>query len=252
MLTNDSCVADCKALMTKLQIARDLLQLVDTSGDSCHIIDGGCHIGRFALEAADTFPQAQVLAFEPDPESFASAERNTASRSEIQILHCALGETEGRAEFFRGPLTATNSLLPRPRGEEQPYYPPEAALTGGSFVDVVSLAKVCNDRGIRHIDLLKLDLQGGELAALRGAAELLRTNAVSALIVEIVFVRKYEAQPLLWEIWRYLDGFGYSLYSIEEVKVGLYGQAAAGLRQGQWNQGDAIFISRDLRQALDG
>ncbi len=238
--------------MTKLQIARNLLQLVEAAGDSPHIIDGGCHVGRFALDALDTFPRARVLAFEPDPESFASAARNTASRPEIQILNCALGETAGRAEFFRGPKTATNSLLPRPSGEEQPYYPPDAALVGGSFVDVVKLETICSDHGIGHIDLLKLDLQGGELAALRGAAELLRSHAISALIVEIVFIRKYEAQPLLWEIWRYLESFDYSLYSLEEVKIGLYGSAAAGLRQGQWNQGDAIFISGELRRVLDG
>ena len=67
----------------------------------------------------------------------------------------------------------------------------------------------------------------------------------------IVFIRKYEAQPLLWEIWSYLDGFGYSMYALEEVKIGLYGSAAGGLRDGQWNQGDAVFIARELRQALD-
>ncbi len=237
--------------MTKLAIARDLLQLAGRPGESPYIIDGGCHVGRFALEAVDIFPQARVLAFEPDPDSFAAAQRNTASRSGIRILNCALGETEGRAEFFRGPMTATNSLLPRPRSVQQPYYPPEAALAGGSFVDVVTLDTICRDRGVAHIDVLKLDLQGGELAALRGAAELLRMNAISALIVEIVFIRKYEAQPLLWEIWSYLDGFAYSMYSLEEVKIGLYGSAVAGLRDGQWNQGDAVFISSELRRALD-
>lgn len=237
--------------MTKLAIARDLLHLAGRPSGAPHIVDGGCHVGRFALEAVDVFPQARVLAFEPDPDSFAAAQRNTASVPGIQILNYALGETEGRAEFFRGPMTATNSLLPRPRSEQQPYYPPEAALDGGSFVDVATLDTICRDRDLVHIDVLKLDLQGGELAALRGAAELLRTNAVSALIVEIVFIRKYEAQPLLWEIWSYLDGFGYSMYALEEVKIGLYGSAAGGLRDGQWNQGDAVFISRELRQALD-
>ncbi len=102
------------------------------------------------------------------------------------------------------------------------------------------------------IDLLKLDLQGGELLALEGAQELLAAGAIKVILLEAMFVRKYKDQPLLWQIWQFLDGFEYTFYAIRELVIGLYGNNEKSMRQGQWNQCDVIFISKPLRAALDG
>lgn len=237
--------------MTSFDIAIKLLNLLPRSVGQGWIIDGGCYIGDFTSWAAKQFPQSNILSFEPDPDSFAKAQKNIGSNGRIEIVNAALGASKGEAEFFRGPLSATNSLLPRPADNLRPYYPEQACLEGGMVVNVVTIDEECEMRGIQELELLKLDLQGGELAALRGAKWLLESGLVKVIVVEVVFVKKYQDQPLFWEIWRELEEFGYSFYTLVDVKVGLYHAEPMSPRQQQWNQGDAVFISKALRCALD-
>lgn len=237
--------------MNKLQIAKQLIDLLPVTDDKAWIIDGGCHIGLFADAAIKQFPTSNILAFEPDPDSWKRAKQNIGSNKQIEIVNAALSTKKGQVEFFRGPLSTTNSLLPRPCNDMKPYYPDQAVLEGGYFVDAVTIDRECEKRGIKQLDLLKLDLQGGEILALNGAKALLKSGAIKVIIIEAAFVKKYQNQPLLWEIWSNLNTYGYSLYSLVEVKVGLYDSDKTSLRHGQWNQCDAIFISDSVRCVLD-
>ncbi len=238
--------------MALMPLLAHLVGLRGQSVNASWIIDGGCHRGEFAAQALNHFPASHVLSFEPDPDSFQLAQRNLGSQSRSVLVNSALGARKGQAEFFRGAYTATNSLLPRPKEEAKPYYPEAASLTGGYQVDVSTIDDECAERGIDVVDLLKLDLQGGEKAALEGASEMLASQRVNVIFLEVVFVRKYHEQPLFWEIWQQMEHFGYTLYSIEDIKIGLYHQEEVSLRHRQWNQGDAIFLSPKLRAVLDG
>lgn len=237
--------------MSLLETAKDLLELIGSTGDGVSVIDGGCHHGVFARHALEVMPAARVLAFEPDPESWRIANKAHAGNKNIDIVNAALGETPGRAEFFRGANTATNSLSPRPAAMAKPYYPAKATLTGGDFVDVTTIDHECATRNIAAIDLLKLDLQGGELNALKGAQTMLASSRIDLILCEVVFVEKYRDQPLFWRLCAHLDQFGYSLFSLNDIKVGLYDGAPTDLRQQQWNQADALFLSPKLRHKLD-
>jgi FkbM family methyltransferase len=234
-----------------LSTVKKLLALSCECNEPLWIIDGGCNVGDFSQLALSEFPGCRILAFEPDPESSAKAVANVVAPGQFELVEAGLGKARGRAEFFRGSNSQTHSLLPRPDSGLRPYYPEAASLAGGSYVDVVSLDDECEARGIEKLDLVKLDLQGGELSALAGAARLLASGAIRVLIVEAAFVTKYKDQPLLWEIWGYMHSTGYSLYSLEDVKVGLYRAAEPSLRDGQWNQCDAIFLSKEIRESLD-
>lgn len=234
-----------------LTTAKHLLALFPGCDGPLWIVDGGCNTGRFSQQALLEFPDCRILAFEPDPASSDKAAENVVAPGQFELVRVCLGRAKCRSEFFRGSSPATNSLLPRPDSGLKPYYPEVAVLEGGTHVDVVTLDDECEARGIKKLALVKLDLQGGELAALAGARKLLASGSISVLIVEAVFVKKYKDQPLLWELWGYLEPEGYSLYSLVNVKVGLYQTVEPSLRDGQWNQCDAIFISKTVRELLD-
>jgi hypothetical protein len=142
-------------------------------------------------------------------------------------------------------------LLPRPHTDLKTYYPPQASFDGRTTVDVVTLDEECLRYGIKEIELLKLDLQGGELLALNGTKSMLESGKIKVVLCECVFIEKYRNQPLLWQICHFLDSFGYSLYSLEDRVIGFYDKSDQSLRQGQWNQCDVIFISQSVRHALD-
>lgn len=235
-----------------LTTVKQLVDLLPSSDGREWIIDGGCHFGEFASRVIKEFPGSNILSFEPDPDSWTTAKKNLGSHNQVEIVNAALGAKRGKEEFFRGPYSQTNSLLARPADDSKPYYPKEAFLDGGTIVDVVTIDEECENRGIKELDILKLDLQGGELLAIDGAKTLLGSGLVKVIIVEVVFVKKYQDQPLLWEIWRNLEGYGYTLYSLNDIKIGLYHSEETSLRHQQWNQCDAIFISSAVRRALDG
>jgi hypothetical protein len=51
-------------------------------------------------------------------------------------------------------------------------------------VDVVNLDDYCAQRGVDHIDLLKIDVEGFELNVLRGASRLLEGQRINAIQFE--------------------------------------------------------------------
>jgi len=55
--------------------------------------------------------------------------------------------------------------------------------------------------------LLKLDLQGNELAALQGAQRVLAS--VQAIVVEAVFREIYVGEPCFNEVWSFLHANGF-------------------------------------------
>lgn len=237
--------------MKLLDLIKRLIDLCPERHSGSWVIDGGCHHGDLSRQIVAALKPSNILAFEPDPDSFSKAIENLGSIGNVEIVNAALGSEKGRAEFFRGPISDTNSLLQRPEPELKPYFPRTAWLKGGTFVDVVTLDEECAKRGVTELDLLKLDLQGGELPALMGAKNLLGSGLVKVILTEAVFVRKYKDQPLLWELWRHLEEYGYTLYALGQIVIGHFDAGERSLRNLQWNQCDAIFISNTVREQLE-
>ena len=135
----------------QFQVAKKLISLVKDVDEQTIVIDGGCYVGAFSKNIARVFHSPSILAFEPDPDSFDIAKKKFLSDRRIEIVNAALGAQMGHAEFFRGPYSATNSLLPRPSGGLKPYFPEQASLEGGTSVEVVTLDHECGTRGIELI-----------------------------------------------------------------------------------------------------
>ncbi len=215
-----------------------------------YVIDGGFHVGKYTQNLREYFPDATVVGFEPDPATYRKAVQVNDLRG-LTLINAALGAEETTAEFFRGSFSATNSLLPRPHSSAPPFYPEAATLEGGLDVSVRRVDDVIRNQRLPRVDLLKLDLQGGELAALQGARKTLETGQVGVIQCEVVFVRKYQNQPMFWEICNFLSLFGYELHSFAEVKVGPYDKDSSAVRQATWNQADAIFLSPHKLKQFD-
>ena len=214
-------------------------------------VDGGAFRGAVTQQLLDSGLFARILAFEPDPQSFDVLNEQMRASEQVSPYRVALGERITRLPFYRGDFPATNSLLPRPNTDTDPYYPAFASHNLKVEVDVVDLDTQLAQCELPRIALLKLDLQGGELAALKGAQGYLRARAIDMILTEVVFVEKYHIQPLYHEIASFLSRYEYSLYSIEDIKRGDYDRIQKDFRDHQWNQADAIFLSTDMRNQLE-
>jgi hypothetical protein len=83
------------------------------------------------------------------------------------------------------------------------------------------------------VDLLKLDLQGYELEALRGCGEWIRQ--IKLITTEVEFLPLYEGQPLFSDVEAYLRERGFCLLNLYELWTQPDGQLTAG---------DALFLNR--------
>ena len=84
----------------------------------------------------------------------------------------------------------------------------------------------------QDIDVLKLDLQGYELDALKGCEKLL--PRIKAITTEVEFVPLYEGQPLFADIDIYLRARGFRFLNLYELWTHPDGQLTAG---------DAIYLN---------
>jgi hypothetical protein len=105
-------------------------------------------------------------------------------------------------------------------------------------VSVDTIDNYCDKENICYLDILKLDIQGGELMALTGARNLLKEGKIGLIYTEAYFKQQYKAQPLFYDIAQFLLQFDYHLQDIYDP---IYGKNSLA-----WC--DAIFVSRNRKE----
>jgi FkbM family methyltransferase len=138
-------------------------------------IDAGANRGDWTAALLSTSPRASGVLFEPSAELAAMLRERFAQNSKIEVVEAALGESTGIATLYdEGPTGETSSLVPgvsfsiaRPRD------------VGLTTVDAEVEA-----RGIGHVDVLKIDVEGFDLSVLRGARRLLGDHRVAVVQFE--------------------------------------------------------------------
>jgi FkbM family methyltransferase len=169
------------------------------------IFDVGANAGIFSLAALAVRPDATVHAFEPTPE-IAAALRETATVNHLGRLHvheAAVWRENGRAALrrFRGDLGTNEGMnfITATADDE----------TAAEVVPTICLDRFCEDHAIDRIDLLKLDIQGGEDQALAGAARLLSRGSIGTIFTELNWSVDSGAPSSATESIRLLENAGY-------------------------------------------
>jgi FkbM family methyltransferase len=159
-------------LILKETIYDDVYRLADLEGARPElIIDVGAGIGSFSISAASKFPSATVLAFEPNPPTFALLQANV-TRNEVpnvEIHPLAVG-TRGSYRLRRTAQSATASAWMGPASNHG-----EVVEVRGTSLDPFVPAG--------DIDLLKIDVEGGEIDVLESLATSLSTR-IKRLAIE--------------------------------------------------------------------
>jgi len=132
------------------------------------VIDVGAYTGLYSIRAA--LDGARVIALEPNVSAASRLYENAFENNvgeELIVIDAAAADYEGRAPFqVRAALSSGNAL----------------SDAGRAVVSVMRLDDLMLDTGAT-VTAIKLDIEGGEPAALRGAATLLDEHR-PRLIVE--------------------------------------------------------------------
>jgi FkbM family methyltransferase len=168
------------------------------------VLDVGANAGIYSLVALAAQPDLIVHAFEPTPE-IAGRLRATVEMNGLDHLcvhQLAVSSRNGNAilKRFRGDL-GTN--------EGMNFISEDPADANGEGVPTICLDQFCRDHSIDRVDLLKLDIQGHEHKALRGAEELIRAGRIGTIFVELNWNQSEEATCAAAQSVHLLDLAGY-------------------------------------------
>ncbi|MBT5304970.1 MAG: FkbM family methyltransferase [Candidatus Scalindua sp.] len=209
----------------------DLKRLFDNENIDC-VIDGGAYRGDFSMDITDSFPSVKVYAFEPQKDSFQLLLKNTSKRKSIKPINFALGENSGEATLYKNISAMTNSLS-QSSSDALKYFEGYNNPVGQEQVDVIALSDFLNKEGVKEVDVLKLDLQGHELSAIRGLKKQL--DCVKSIYIEVEFVSLYEGASLFSEVEIFLREHGFIFFQF-------YDQVRSP-ENGRLLYGDAIFLN---------
>ena len=128
------------------------------------IVDGGGYIGTAAIEFAKAYPEATVVTLEPSQDNFALLKRNVAAYPNIHPVNAALSNHSGKIELRnRGTGEWGFTIVERPDD-----HPDSRVL---HEVDCVTIPELMERFGKGGVDILKLDIEGGEYQLLKDKPE---------------------------------------------------------------------------------
>ena len=151
------------------------------------VLDVGSFLGIYAiLEARFAGPTGHVVALEPTPWSASMARRHFAFNADsmtapVVLVEAAAGERRGQATFYEYDQPYVNALMPAVDVDTR---------SRNRRVNVVTIDDLCEELKIRPT-VIRMDVQGAEFSALRGAR---RTIASAGSRLTIVA----EMHPQCW------------------------------------------------------
>jgi FkbM family methyltransferase len=169
------------------------------------VFDVGANLGIYTLLAARRAgPGGQVHAWEPVPDLFdllAQSVRLSRFRN-VSLNRAAVSDRGGSMPMFlaEGTKSDIHALAPSAERSRQIEVP------------VMALDEYAAERGIERVDLLKLDIEGAELLALRGAEGLLRSARPPLLQVELADNTAADFGIACADVKQFLAGHGYTGY----------------------------------------
>jgi FkbM family methyltransferase len=174
---------------------------VSHAGRRFFAIDAGANRGGFTrmLLRAATAAECpiEVHAFEPQSSCVAELRNVFAGNAQVHIVPAAVGDQVGSIALYGEAGSTHASLFDRSS---------VGATTGN--VSVVRLDRYLAERALPRVDLLKLDVEGYEYAALLGLGEDLRPEKVSAIQFEYGGTT-LDAGKTLRDFYRLLEPRGY-------------------------------------------
>jgi FkbM family methyltransferase len=209
--------------------------------DCATVVDIGANRGQFALVSRHCFPNARIFSFEPLAKPQDSFRTVLGNDPLVMLYPVAIGEESGKKEMHVSAMDDSSSLLPITPLQSQLYTGTQEV--GTEVVTVAKLADYIQPDDIRRRALLKIDVQGFEVQALRGCQPLLRE--FDFVYVECSFVELYRGQALVDDVIAYLSENRFRLQGVYNLSYDPSGWAI---------QADLLFVPKaenDVARQVD-
>lgn len=200
------------------------------AGRAAVVFDVGANLGDWTRSIhGHLAPESTIHAFEPVATIFAALQRNVAelpSAPRVELTNAALSDRDGHAEIwvYGGGASALHDRGQTAMREVAALREQVRLLSGDDF---------CRARAIERIAFLKVDVEGHEIAVLRGFERMLAEGRIEALQFEYGGTW-IDARSWLKDAFELLGAHGYTLGKLHPGGVRWYPQYAPPLETFQY------------------
>jgi FkbM family methyltransferase len=171
-----------------------------------NIIDCGANIGLTSMYLASHIKNAKILALEPSKTTFERLELNIRKNSLDRVKLINKG-VWSRNAFLKSDINFRD-------GEDWSFRLVETSVKQEAILEAVGLDDLMNSEQISQIDLLKIDVEGGEV-------ELFKSNHLPWLQkTKIIALEIHDEFECRIEIERKLVEYGFDIFHSGELTIG--------------------------------
>ncbi|MBN8600699.1 MAG: FkbM family methyltransferase [Planctomycetes bacterium] len=134
------------------------------------VIDAGANIGLATRFLKMKYPDAEILAIEPDSDNFELLQRNTEGLTGVSCVRAGL--------WWR----AQKLCIANASDEAWAYRTEEAQAEASITIDAFTLDQLMEKNGWSFVELVKLDIESAELQVLKNSADWI--SKVGAILIE--------------------------------------------------------------------
>jgi len=138
------------------------------------IIDAGANIGTSAIFFAERYPNAQIIAVEPEESNFNLLLKNTSNYKNIIAIKAAIWGTIDKRTIQNRFTGHGGYTISETENKTE---------STGQDIDCITIEWLMNKYNIDSIDLLKMDIEGGEKNVLENSSDWI--DSVAIMTVEL-------------------------------------------------------------------
>jgi FkbM family methyltransferase len=205
----------------------NLVKVVGANPNAHVVFDLGARNGWFTQCWLGWCPQAQIHAFEAEPNAAEILTKRYANEPRVTVVGQGVGSERATKTFYRMRGSEVSSSFLEHEASAWDAIKYETGEVEQQQVELITLDDYCRENQLEDIYLIKIDIQGFELEALRGAKNIL--PKVDYIMVESAIIPLYQGSATFSQVHDYLVASGFHLINWRS-----------------WHRGNHVMIETDM------
>jgi FkbM family methyltransferase len=178
-------------------------------------VDMGANQGEFTVVIGSILPQGKVISFEPVASIREDLEQNIALNNlkNVLVYACGVSDTEGVLPIFTSEDTERQQSIHEGLGT---LYQTDYRSKQIGMIPLRPFDDVFKETGLKRLDAIKIDIEGAELFALKGALNSIKTHKPRHILIELNQETSKAAGYEVRDVIEFLEKLGYGWHELSK------------------------------------